>query len=135
MLTHEDPRENLCSISPQDLKKHSPQRDFDGQISVNRNGKKTEDGALCQYQDKTGQEEASIEVQMNADTDGYGKRDGEATDQNISHCQRHQEIVGGVLQSGVDRDRPANQYVAGYGENSNYYFNQDVVRTHLSKVC
>lgn len=118
----------------QDLK-HSPQRDFHGQISVNRNGKKTEDGALCQHQDKTGQEEASVEVQMNADTDGYGKRDGETTDQNISHSQGHQEIVGGVLQGGVDRDRPANQYVAGYGENSDYYFNHDVVRTHLSKVC
>ncbi len=90
---------------------------------------------MCQYQDKTCQKEASIEVQMYADADGYGKGDGEATDQNISHSQRHQKIVGGVLQSGVDRDCPANQYVAGYGENSDYYFNRDVERIHLSKVC
>lgn len=95
-------------------KTYSPERDFDGHISINCNSEKTEDGALSQYQDKTCQKEASIEVQTYAEADGYGEGDGEATDQNISHSQRHQKVVGGVLQSGVDRDCPAHQYVAGY---------------------
>lgn len=71
---------------------------------------------------------------MYADADGYGEGDGQATDQDVSHSQRHQKIVGGVLQSSVDRDCPANQHVAGYRENSNYNFNDDVERTHVSKV-
>ena len=100
--------------------------DFNCHISVDCNGKKAEDGALCQYQDETGQEEASVEVQADADADGYGEGDGEAPDQDISHGQRHQKIVGGVFQSGVDGDGPANQHVAGDGENRNHYFNHDV---------
>ncbi|TNN82718.1 hypothetical protein EYF80_006959 [Liparis tanakae] len=110
----------------------SGQRNFDGHISINSNSQEAEDGALCQYQNKTGQEEASVEVQMYADADGYGKGDGEAPHQNISHSQRHQKVVGGVLQSGVDRDGPAHQHVARYGENSNDHFNHDVDRIHLS---
>lgn len=88
--------------------------DFDSQISVNGNSEKTEDGALGQYQDKTCQKEASVEVQLYAQADGYGEGDGEATDQNICHSQRHQKVVGGVLQSGVNRHCPTHKYIAGY---------------------
>lgn len=123
------------TISCNRLAEHSPQRNFHSQISVDCNGQKTEDWALGQDQDKTGQEEASVEVQIYADADGNGERDCEATDQNISHSQRHQKVVGGVFQSGIDGDSPANQYVAGYWENSNHYFNKDIERIHLSKVC
>lgn len=121
-------------MSLQWLNEHLPQGDFDGQISIDSNRKKTKDGALSEYQDKTCEEEASVKVQPYADADGNGKGYGEATHQDVSHGQRHQKIVGGVFQSGVDRDGPAHQDVARYGENSNYYFNRDVVRIHLSKV-
>lgn len=87
---------------------NSPEVDFDCQISVDGNSQKAEDGALSQDQDKTRQEETPIEVQTYPETDGYGKGDGEATHQNIGHSQRHQKVVGGVLQSGVNRDRPAH---------------------------
>lgn len=117
------------------MKGNSPQRDFDGQISINGDGQQTKDGALRQYQDEAGQEEAPIEVQIYADAYGDGKGDGEAPDQNISHSQRHQKVVGGVFQSGVDPDGPAHQNIAGYGENSNHYFNDDVEHFHLSKCA
>lgn len=111
-------------------RKNSPEVDFNRQIPVNCNREKTENGALSQYQDETRQEETSVEVQPYADADGYGEGDGEAPDQDISHSQRHQKVVGGVLQGGVDRDCPAHQDVAGYREKSDDHFNRDVQAIH-----
>lgn len=108
--------------------------DFDSQVSVDGDGQKAEDGALSQDQDKTRQEETPVEVQLYTQTDGYGEGDGEQTDQNISHSQRHQKVVGGVLQSGVNRDSPAHQHVAGNREKSDDDFNHDVEVIHLSRV-
>lgn len=113
---------------------NSPEVNFDCQVSVNGNSQKAEDGALSQDQDKTRQEETPIEVQTYPETDGYGEGDGEATHQNIGHSQRHQKVVGGVLQSGVNRNRPAHQYVARNWEKCDDDFNHDVEVIHLSGV-
>lgn len=107
---------------------------FDSQVSVDGNSQKAEDWALSQDQDKTRQEETPVEVQLYTETDGYGEGDGETTDQNISHSQRHQKVVGGVLQSGINRDCPAYQHVARNWEKRDDDFNHDVEGIHLSGV-
>lgn len=146
---HAPPSLFLCALSP--LKVHasrwesrfrdrwdqtlrSPQRDLDGQISVNRNGEEAEDGALSEDQDEAGEEEAPVKIHIKAHADGDRKRHGEAAHQDIRHGQRHQKVVGGVFQSAVDGDRPAHQDVSRYREKCDHNFYNDVERVHLMLV-
>lgn len=108
--------------------------DFDGQVSVNGDGEETEDGALSQYQDETGHEEAAVEVQGETEADDDGEGDGQASHQNIGHGQRHQKVVGGVLQGAVDGDCPAHQHVAGYREDRDDRFDADIQVFYVRRV-
>uniref|UniRef100_A0A3B3DCM0 Uncharacterized protein n=1 Tax=Oryzias melastigma TaxID=30732 RepID=A0A3B3DCM0_ORYME len=137
-----DQRSVICLSSPsgrqafqtEDQVLCSPQRDLDGQVSVNRNGQEAEDGALSEDQDEAGEKETAVKIQKHPDADGDGEGDGKAAHQDVRHGQRHQEVVGGVLQRAVDGDRPAHQHVPRYGENCDDNLYSDVERVHLLPV-
>ena len=76
---------------------------------------------------------AHVKVRGESDADGDGEGDGEAAHQNIGHGQRHQKVVGGVFEIGVDGYGPAHQHVARYRQNGDDQFNGDVDRIHLSE--
>lgn len=109
----------------------SPEWDFDSQVSVDGHRQEAEDRALSEHQDEAGEEEAAVEVAGQPDADGDGEGDGEAADQDISDSQRHQEVVGGGFEVGVDGDGPAHQHVADDRQHSDDQFNGDVESIHL----
>lgn len=71
-----------------------------------------------------------MKIHLEPNADGDGERDGQQAHGDISHGQRHQEIVGGVLQGAVDGHSPADQHVASDGEHGDDELQHDVGGFH-----
>lgn len=50
---------------------HSPERVLDCNVAVQSDGQQTEDGALCEHEEKAGDEQAAVKVGAETHT-GYG---------------------------------------------------------------
>lgn len=105
---------------------HSPQWDLDGDVSIHGNGQQTEDGALREDQHKASDEEASMKIAAEADADGDGKWNGQDSDCNVRHGQRHHKEVSDALKVAVEADGPAHQNISSHGQNRNHQFKNNV---------
>lgn len=97
----------------------SPERDLDGDVTVDSDGQQAEDGTLREHQDEAGNEQAAVEVTAKACADNDGERDGKEAHSHVGRCQGHHKVVGDALEIAVQANSPAHQHVSSHSQCSN----------------
>lgn len=103
-----------------------PERDLDGDVTVDSDGQQAKDGALGQDQHEAGDKEAAVELGAESSADGDGERNGQDAHGDVCHRQRHQEKVGDGLQVAVETHGPAHQHIAQHGEHGDQQLQDDI---------
>lgn len=80
--------------------------------------RKDEDGA--------GDQQATVEVSLESDADGYGERNDESPDRNVSQGQGDDEAEGGVSQRAVDTHSPDHHHVPDDRRHGDHRLHPDV---------
>lgn len=118
----------MDSAAPKKLQKKSilPEWDLDGDITVDGDGQQAENGTLREHEDKTGNEQAAVEVTAKACANNDGKGDGEKAHSHIGGCQGHYKVVGDTLQVAVQANSPAHQHIPSHSQCSNQQLQANV---------
>lgn len=73
-----------------------------------------------------GDQEATVEVRLEADADGDGERDNQSSDRNVSQGQRDDETKRGVPERAVNAHSPHHHHVAHHGRQRHDRLHQHV---------
>ena len=75
---------------------------------------------------RAGEQQATVEVSLESDADGYGERDDESPDRNVSQGQGDDETKRGVSQRAVDAHSPDHHHVADDRGHGDHHLHHDV---------
>ena len=109
----------------------SPGGDLDPEVAVDGDGEQREDGALGDDEEEAGEEEAGVELRLQAQADHHGQGDDQHAHGDVRQRQRHDEAEGGVAQRPVYAHHQDHQHVAQHRGQRDGALHRDVHHVHV----